>query len=311
MAVPFEQLVATTYDEAVNEKDKAANQFADDTFLGYMERNGGVKQVAGSNALSLTLDYQRNPGIGTLATDMQPTSTTKTEVLTQAQYSWVPVVVPINWSLTDEHLNSDANAKVDLVASLVDNAIASHDDYFEQIMLSTSTDGFLGLQNLITVDGTGTIGLVPAGTETWWKNKFEDYGDASTLLVDLGDCFSACAKGSGSKTRPTAIVTDSAGFQLYEGKLTPNARFTSANSASGGFVELKFRQADMIFSKYAPADRYFMINTKNLKLYVVKGAFRKRRSAVEHVNAAAMNMKTVSIAQQATNNRSRLGVAFT
>lgn len=311
MAVPFSQLVATTYDEAVNERDKAANQFADDTYLGYLEANGGVKQVSGSNALSLTLDYQRNPGVTTLASDFDPTSTSKTEVITQAQFAWVPVIVPVNWSITDEYLNSDANAKIDLVSGLVDNAMSSHDDYFEQIMLSTSTDGFLGLQNLITTDGTGTIGQIVAGTETWWKNQFEDFTDASALLTDLGDLHNACAKGSGSKLKPNVVVCDDAAYSVYEGKLITNQRFSNAKKASGGFVELQFRNADVIFSKYAPTEKYYMLNTKNLKLYTVKGAFRRRRTPVEHTNAAAMNMKVVSIAQQATNNRSRLGVAFT
>lgn len=311
MAVPFSQLVATTYDETVNERDKAANQFEESTFLGWLERKGGVKRVNGGNALSLTLDYRRNTDADFLASDTTATGTSKTEVITQAQYAWVPLVVPINWTITEEYLNADPNAKVDLVASLVDNAIASHDDALEAALLSTSTDGFLGLQNIITNDGTGTIGQIVAGTETWWGNQFEDYTDASALLADMTDVFNACAKGSGSMLKPSLLVSDSDAHALYEGKLTPNQRYEGGDKASGGFGELKFKKADYIFSQHAPASKIFFLNPKNFKLYVVRGAFRQRRSPVEHINAAMMNMKTITIGQAATNNRSRLGVAFT
>jgi len=38
MAIPFEQLVAATYDDVVTEKNKAADQWSDSTFLKTLEK---------------------------------------------------------------------------------------------------------------------------------------------------------------------------------------------------------------------------------------------------------------------------------
>jgi hypothetical protein len=42
----------------------------------------------------------------------------------------------------------------------------------------------------------------------------------------------------------------------------------------------------------------------------VSSAWRQRKTAVQHVNAAMMNMKVFSVLQLATRNRSRGGVIW-
>jgi hypothetical protein len=97
----------------------------------------------------------------------------------------------------------------------------------------------------------------------------------------------------------------------YQAKLTANQRFTG-KTANGGFESLTFGAgAKVVFSQAASNDSYFFINPKNLKLHVVKGAFRRRGDVVEHINAAMLNLKVFSVLQLGTNNRSRIGVLFT
>src|SRR5262245_5113033 len=131
MAVPFPQLVATTYDNVVTERNRAADQWSDSSFLKYLESKGGVKRTPGGATLQPTLDYRANSLTDFLANDMTATGITKTDVITAASYPWATLVTPVNWSLTDEALNSEPNQKVDLVTSLVNNALASHDQAVE------------------------------------------------------------------------------------------------------------------------------------------------------------------------------------
>jgi hypothetical protein len=310
MSVPFTQLVASTYDAVVKDRNKAANQWHESAFLNHLEKLGGVKRVPGGATLQLPLDYQINSGADFLATDTTTTSTTKTEVITAASYTFVPLVVPVNWTLSDEYLNSDTNQKIDIVSSLVDNAIASHDRSLETAFFAASaTDGFESLRTMITEDGTGTFGTIVAGTETWWKNQFKDYDTGATLLADMATLYNSCAKGTGGSA-PNLLVGGSTEQGLFEGKLTPLQRFETS-TGDGGFKILKFKTADFVFSNASSNDSIFFINTNNTKLYVVQGAYRQRRDAIEHVNAAMMNMKIISLVQFATNNRSRVGVLFT
>lgn len=314
MAVPFEQLVAATYDDVVNERNKAADQWSDSSFLKALERLGGVKRIPGGATLQLTLDYKANPAADFLLTDATTTSTSKTEILTAASYDLVPLVVPVNWSFFDEAVNSEKNQKVDLVSALVDNALASHDQAIEDALFATTggTDGFNTIVDLFTEDGTGTVGTIVAGTETWWKNQFKDWGTdtGATLLADYTTLYNSCAKGSGGK-KPNVIVGSATQHANFEAALTANQRFVSSDSASGGFTDLAFKNIPYIFTSEYTSDSSWMFNTKDTQLFVVMSAWRQRRKVQDHVNAAMSNMKLFSVLQFATRNRSRGGCLFT
>jgi hypothetical protein len=314
MAIPFTQLVAATYDDVVNEKNKAADQWSDSSFLKGLDRLGGVKRVPGGATLQVTLDYKANPGADFLATDATSTSTTKTEVMTAASYSMIPLVVPTNWSFFDEAVNSEKNQKVDLVAAIVDNALASHDQAIEDAIFATTggTDGFNTLVDLYTEDGTGTVGTIVAGTETWWKNQFKDWGTdtGATLLADYTTLYNSSRKGSGGR-KPNVVVGSASQHALYEAVLTANQRFTDVGKASGGFTELMFKDIPYLFTSEYTSDSSWMFNTMDTQLYVVMSAWRQRRKVQDHVNAAMSNMKIFSVCQLATRNRSRGGVLFT
>lgn len=314
MAVPFTQLVASTYDDVVNERNKAADQWSDSSFLKALERLGGVKRVPGGATLQLTLDYRANSGADFLATDSTTTSTSKTEILTAASYSLIPLVVPVNWTFFDEAVNAEKNQKVELVSSLVDNALASHDQTLEDALFATTggTDGFNTIVDIFTEDGTGTVGTIVAGTETWWKNQFKDWGTdtGATLLADYTTLYNSCAKGSGGK-KPNVIVGSSTQHANFEAALTANQRFVSSDSASGGFTDLAFKNIPYLFTSEYTSDSSWMFNTKDTQLFVVMSAWRQRRKVIDHINAAMSNMKIFSVCQFATRNRSRGGVLFT
>jgi hypothetical protein len=316
MAVPFSQLVATTFDDVVLERNKTADQWSDSSFLKYLEKVGGLKRMPGGATLQATLDYQANSAVDFLATDTTVTGTTKTSVITAASYSYIPVVAPVNWSFFDEAVNSDRNQKVDLITSIVDNCINSHDQAFEAAMFAVTggTDGFNTLVDLFTEDGLGTVGTIVAGTETWWKNQFLDWDihTGATLIADYTTLWNRCAKGSSGLT-PNLIVANATMHGAFEACLVSNQRYMDVETGIAGFKALKFKTADYIFSM-APTvlqDSAWMFNTQNTKLYVVKSAWRSRRQPVDHINAAMSNMKVFSVAQLATSNRSRGGVLFT
>lgn len=304
----FSQIVAATYDRVANEKNKAANQWSENAFLNALERKGALKRVTGGPKLEFTLDTVVNPDAGFLATDVSATSTNKTSVLDAASYDWALLVVPINWSISDEAKNS-GEKKVDLVASLVDNALESHDDRFEAGMFAASaTNGFLSLPVLFTEDGTGTVGGINAGTDTYWANAFEDYG--TDLHLGLNVSFAEASKGSGGSS-PDLFVTGQTVFATYADSLQANFQYRETKKVDAGIQALAFAGADMIFTQKYTSDSVWLINTKETKLYVIKDFYRQRRSEIELPNAATMNMKTVSMAQIATKNRSRNSVCFT
>jgi hypothetical protein len=315
MAVPFTQLVASTYDAVANEKNKAADQWSDTSALNKLESLGGVKRITPGATLQMTLDYRANTGADFLATDTTATSTSKTDILTATGPSWATLVVPTNWSFTDEALNN-GDQKVDLLSALADNAIASHDFAIETAIFAATggTDGFATLTDLFSEDGTGTVQGIVASTETWWKNQFKDWGTdtGATLLADYNTLYFSCAKGSSGR-QPNVVISNSTLYGAFLAALTPQQRFMDPKSATSGFGSVKLINADFIFSSVITTsqDSAWMFNTNDTALFVAKTAWRKRREAIDYSASAMVNMKIFSVLQLATRNRSRGGVLWT
>lgn len=318
MAIPFTQQVASTYDAVINERNRGADQWSDTSALNALEEMGGVKRVPGGATPSATLDYRANTAGDFLASDTTATGTSKTEVLTQSSPAWATLVVPSNWSVVDEDLNSDTNAKVPLIANIVDNQIQTHDYMIEQAMFATTggTDGFATFIDLFTIDGTGTVQGIVAGTETWWKNQFKDWASdtGATLLADYNTLYFSCQKGSLGR-QPNVIIANSTLYGAWLAANQANQRFLDAKEVRtlGAGKSAYHINARYIFSSVITTaqDDAYMFNTNDTFLAVVKGSFRKRRSPVDFSNALMVNMKVYSILQLMTRNRSRGGVLFT
>jgi hypothetical protein len=318
MAIPFTQQVASTYDAVINERNRGADQWSDTSALNLLEELGGVKRVAGGATPSVTLDYRQNQGGDFLSTDTTATSTSKTEVLTQSSPSWATLVVPSNWSVTDEELNSDTNAKVPLIASIVDNQITTHDYMIESGLFATTggTDGFQTFVDLFTADGTGTVQGIISGTETWWMSQFKDKASdtGATLLADYNTLYFSCCKGALGK-QPNVIIANSTVFGTWLAANQANQRFldTKEVRTMGSPKSAYHINARYIFSSVLTTSQNdaFFFNTSDTFLAVVKSAFRKRRAPVDFSNALMVNMKVFSILQLVTRNRSRGGLLFT
>jgi hypothetical protein len=316
MAVPFTQLVASTYDAKLNEMNKAADQWSDTSALNALESLGGVKRVSGGATPQATLDYRINSGADFLATDTTATSTSKTDILTATSPAWATLVVPANWTFTDEALN-EGEKKVDLIAAIVDNTITSHDYTIEAAMFAATggTDGFATFTDLFAEDGGGTVQGIVATTETWWKNQFKDWGadTGATLLADYNTLYFSCAKGSSGR-QPNVIMANSTLYGSWLAANQASQRFLDAKDVrtlgSGGVYHIN---AKYIYSSVITTaqDSAWMFNTKDTFLAVVKNAFRKRRDPLDFGSAAMVNQKVFSVLQLMTRNRSRGGVLFT
>jgi hypothetical protein len=304
----FSQIVAATFDRVANERNKAANQWSENALLKFLERKGALKRVPGGPKLEFTLDTVVNPDAAFLASDTSATSTTKTEVLDAVQFDWALFVAPINWSISDEAKNT-GEKKVDLVTSLVDNALESHDDQLEAgLFASSATNGFLSLPVILTEDGNGTVGGVNSATDTYWANKFIDYN--TDLRLGMHTLYNRTAKGSGGQA-PDLFVTSPDTHAAYEDDLSAQIQWKDASRVDHGVKVLEFKGGDVIFSHKYSSDSVFFLNTKKIKLYAIRDFYRQRRSEIELPNAATMNMKVVSMVQIAASDRSRNGVAFT
>lgn len=299
------QTVAVSYNAVLNDQRKPANQWSDSSYLQEMEAQGGIKRDDFGVQIEETLDYRRNPAGVIQATDLQPLSLQKTEVFDAAQYDIAEIVEPMTWSEKDEVQNPTVNQKIAFVAGLITNCLDSHDDLLEQGSLSTSTNGFIGLQNLISTAGTGTVGGIDSGTYTFWRNVTVTYTDDTDVEAALTSCWNTASKGSRSKMKPSLIVSDGATNALFEGTQQGLQRYGGQDFKAGA-KSIMFKTAPCVFSQWA-STTFFMFNVKSLRIRVSKGSFRRRSETIPLQNATGWTSRIYTACQQTTNNRSRCG----
>jgi hypothetical protein len=308
MALSISQILASSYEAVVAEKRKPANQWAESALMRELERQGAIKRVSLGPTIEATLDYRRNSGAAVLSTDLQSMSLTKTEVLTAASYSIASVSVPIVWSKEDEAKNPTENQKVDLVDSLINNALESHDDLCEATLF-TGSNGLIGFDTMITSAGTGTIGGIDAAVETWWKNQFDQYVDETDIESSMTIVWNACAKGSGSSMVPRILVSDGDTQATFESTQQAQQRYVDAEDLKAGFKTLAFKTSRYVFSQYGSTSILFL-NSKNYQVRASKQFFRAKGKEQEIDNANGSRVFVYSALQAITDNRSRLGVCF-
>lgn len=291
---------------------KMASNNQQNAALAVLEKNGFIKREPLGENIEVPLDYRANPDTAVLATDQDTAALLKTEIITSAVFDIAQMNVPVTWTKGDEVRNPTENQKISLVKSLIENALQSHDNLIETCIFTSSTVGggaieLTGLNDLISTAGTGTVGGIDSGTETWWGNAAETFTDATDMEAAMTELYNTCAKGSGAELVPTLLLSGSDTHALYESQLQTLQRYVDTDNADGGFKTLAFKGAKYIFSHKGGARVYF-VNPRNYHLVVSKNAFRDKGETDVIQGQNAYYFMLYSALQFVVSNRSRLGV---
>lgn len=225
--------------------------------MGSIETRSGGKQI--EEDISIT----ENSNVGFVAYN-ETVGTDAVDVLNQAIFDWKYCYG--NAVLYGAEIDMAADSKFrkhKLVENIVLNAEETMVNKIGEALFNTSdADSINGLPQLITDNGTGTVGGISTTTYPNWKNKYKNVAanpTASVLLQAMAELYRDCTRG---KSSPDIIVTTPALYSLFESALTPQQRFTTSRLADAGFEALKFHGADVIFDENCPANRMYMLNTK-------------------------------------------------
>ena len=197
------------------------------------------------------------------------------DVLTSAKYDWCEAAIHVTVNQRELNMNRSEERMINLVKARLDVAMASAAN---NMSVDIYSDGALtnqigGLQTLITVDGTGTVGGINAATYTFWKNQFLDMSAPATysaLRNDMNTIWLRCVRG---KDKPDLLVFTHDIYTTYENGLMDLQRYndtTSSMAAKSGFETLKYKTASMIFDNNtnygSTAERGYFLNTDHLYL---------------------------------------------
>ena len=309
----FTELVASTLRNHPGEI--ADNVSKNNALYARLKKRGRIKLLSGGYEIVRPLDYaenatyQRYSGYETL-------NVQASDVISAARYDWKQAAVHVTASGLELRQNSGRERIVDLAAARTKNAMRTMANNLSVDMYSLGTaDGgkqIGGLQQIITQDGTGTVGGIDAGTFTFWKNKFKDLNSATAdnIGVRMHDLWMELVRGT---DQPDMIVSSNELYSLYWDGLTDLQRYSSKDEdATMGFMSLKFQSADIFHDGGSgiPANTMYFLNTDYLELVAHKDANLTTLDEKVSVNQDAVVIPILFQGNLCCSNRSLQGVAF-
>lgn len=271
----FSELVSTTFRKHSKEVIDAVSK--NNALFKRMGEKKQVRTEDGGLSIVIPLDYasnntyQRYSGFDVL-------NVAQSDVITAAEYQWRQIALNVVASGQELRINKGDAQIIKLVKARVKNAMRTFKNNFSADMYGDGTlpNQINGLQALVSDAGTGTVGGIDSSTWTFWRNKVQSaaaplQGGAAivpgpttmeSLMLPL---WLELVRGD---DKPDLIVADNNYFSFYEQSQTSFKRYTGSDSASGGFVELKYKNADVIFDGGSgiPVNRMYFLNTDYIEV---------------------------------------------
>ena len=99
-------------------------------------------------------------------------------------------------------------------------------------------------------------------------------------------------------------------YQFFEASQTSLKRYSSASSADGGFVTLKYKNADVLFDGNSgiPTSHVYMVNTNYLELVVHQDADMEIMDEMRPVNQDGAVVPILWMGNLTCSNRKMQGV---
>lgn len=313
----FTELVTTTHRKHHKQfKDNLTNRNA---LLKFMYKKGNYRTETGGLTIVEPLDYAANATYQRYS-DWDELNISQSDVLSAAEYQWKQIAIHVVASGRELRINSGDAQIEKLVAARMKNAYRTFDNNFSSDLYSAGSlsNQIGGLQAIIADVNTGTVGGIDANAWSFWQNTVFDLSVASVTIgantiensVMLPLWMSI---DRGPSDQPDLIIADSTYYQYYEQSQTSLKRYASSSSESGGFVSLKYKNADVMYDTTAtgiPASHMYMVNTNYLKLCTHADADLSAMEKKEPVNQDGEVVPILWMGNIVCSNRKMQGVVI-
>jgi len=271
----FTELVTTTFRKHRKDvKDAISNR---NVLLNRLQKKGNTKYESGGLSIVEPLDYQENStyqrysGYDTL-------NIGASDVISAAEFTWRQIAVNVVASGLELRTNSGDTRIINLVKARMKNAIRTFKNNFSSDVYSAGTlsNQINGIQALVSDLGTGTVGGIDSSVWSFWASIVQSaasplQGGAAitpgpttmeSLMLPL---WMALTRGDDA---PDLIVSSDEYFQFYEQQQVSIKRYTQSDTAQGGFLSLKYKNADVVYDGGSgiPAAHMYFLNTDYLYL---------------------------------------------
>lgn len=283
------------------------NVFSARPLVYFLKKAGQVRVVNGGNKIVLPLMYGQNSTAGSYSAYDTIDITPQTGI-TAAEYNWKQYAATIAISGIEEAQNSSEEAIIDLLEAKTFQAEETITEQMDQMFIQSDGTGnsgkdWLGLEILVR-DATATVGGIDASVDSWWESYVE--GTAGSLdLASMRTAYNSVAVGN---DQPNVILTEQTLFEAYEDLLQSQERFMDASTADGGFQNLLFKGAPVVYDDYVNAGDMYFLNTKYIRLVGHGDNWFKPTPFVRPDNQDARYAQIICYGELTISNRKRQGV---
>lgn len=227
-------------------------------------RKKNTRTVDGGESVMVPLMYAVNGSAGWY-TGAGSLTTTDTEQLTAAEFTWAQAYANITITGKDELKNNGKSAMVNFVKSKVQAAEMSLADILGTGVFSgTGTTQIEGLG--MACSGLGTYGGISKDTYAWWRGQV----DTTTTNISASGFQEMYGSCSYDNEHPTVALCTQAVYDDLYADFTAYQRFVDADVAKGGFTTIMVNGIPVIVDSKVPAKSMFLLNEKYLELVVHK-----------------------------------------
>jgi len=274
----FTELVSTTFRKHRPEiKDNLSNRNA---LVKYMMQRGNYRREDGGLTIVTPLDYAAN-GTYQRYSDWDLLNIAQSDVISAAEYQWRQIALNVVASGRELRINSGESRIINLAKARIKNAIRTFNNNFSTDIYSAGalSNQVNGLQAIIADVNTNTVGGIDANTWSFWQNTVIDASalsvTPSATTIENGLMLPAwLSVDRGPDDQPDLIVADNTYYQYFEGSQVSLKRYNDRSRADGGFVTLKYKNADVLFDGNSgiPTTHMYFVNTNYLELCVHEDA---------------------------------------
>jgi hypothetical protein len=312
----FTELVSTTFRKHRKEiKDNLSNHNA---LLKYIMKKGNYLKEDGGLTIATPLDYAANSTYQRYS-DWDTLNISQSDVISAAEYQWRQIAINVVASGRELRINSGDSKIINLAKARIKNAIRTFNNNFSSDLYSAGslTNQVNGLQAIVADTNTNTVGGIDASTWAFWQNTVFDASvnsvTPSATTIENGLMLPLwLSLDRGPDDQPDLIVADNTYYSYFEASQTTLKRYSGAQSADGGFVTLKYKNADVLFDGNSgiPANHMYFLNTNYLQLVVHQDADMEIMDEMRPVNQDGSVTPILWMGNLTCSNRKQQGVVI-
>jgi hypothetical protein len=310
----FTELVSTTFRN--HKKEIADNISNRNALYKYIMKKGNYEKESGGLTIVTPLDYAENSTYQRYS-DWDTLNIQASDVISSAEYQWRQIALNVVSSGRELRINSGQHKIVSLAKSKMKNAMRTFANNFSTDLYSdgTATNQINGLQALVADAGTGTVGGIDSSTFTFWQNNLFDCSvesvTSSATTIENSMLLPAWLEvDRGPADQPDLILMDSVYYQYFENSQTSLKRYQKEDSASAGFITLKYKNADVLYDGGSgiPASHAYLLNTEYLGLCVHRDADLEVMDEQRPINQDGVVVPMIWMGNMTCSNRNQQSV---